>query len=286
MNQTKKYFIFGLAVCLLGLSGCQPKEESAPQIEKADSPRKPNLIASSPQAMDLISAQQTLSSKLSAAASGQHAAFFIQPHPTAELPTEKSGAKFEHAIELNGKTLTLRGVTIRKFEMSALSLLTIYSVALYLPAETDISGDIPDVEKVLILEYHLDVPKEKVVKAIRESVYANPDVSIPAVEADFQKLSAAFDSPKKGDRYEFPYIPQRGTAMIKSHEIMTLIQGRDFEQAFFGIWLSPHGNDLQMRCELLALPCPEKSILNPVNALSSGLGEAKEKFGKLKNLIS
>ena len=105
--------------------------------------------------------------------------------------------------------------------MSSISLLTIYSVGLYLPEGVDISGPIPDVEKILILEYHLDVPKEKVVSAIRESVYANPDVNATLVESDFQKLSDAFDSPMKGDRYEFPYIPGQGTAMIKSHKIMT-----------------------------------------------------------------
>ncbi len=285
MKQAKSIFILGVVACFLILAGCQPQEEPAPQVERAVSERKPNLIVSSPKTMDLISSQTTPASTLSTAVSPD-AAFFIQPHSTVEPQVEKGGAKFDQAIEMNGKILTLRGVAIRKFEMSALSLMTIYSVALYVPAETDISGDIPDVEKVLILEYHLDVPKEKVVNAIRESVHANPDVSGPLVEADFYKLSDAFDSPKKGDRYEFPYIPGRGTAMIKAHKIMTVIEGRDFEEAFFGIWLSPHGNDLQMRCDLMALPCPEKSLLNPVNAISSGLDGAKDKLGKLKGLIS
>ena len=74
--------------------------------------------------------------------------------------------------------------------------------------------------------------------------------------------------------------------MFKAGKLLTVVQTEDFEQAFFGIWLSPHGKDKEMRCELLALPCPEKSILNPANAISTGLGGAKEKLGKLKNLIS
>ncbi len=286
MKHVKIMFIWGCMACAWGMTGCGPqKEKVSPKIEQVPPAHDPHLIVPSPKTMDIISSQANPAAKLATVAVDPNAIFFIKSHATAEAPTEKAGAQFEHAIELNGKILTLRGVTIRKFEMSAISLLTIYSIALYVPEGVDISGDIPDVEKVLILEYRLDVPKEKVVNAIRESVYANPDVSIPTVEADFQKLSAAFDSPQKGDRYEFPYIPGRGTAMIKAHNIMIRISGRDFEQAFFGIWLSPHGNDLQMRCELMALPCPEKSLLNPVKAVSSGLGEAKQTLGKLKKLI-
>lgn len=74
--------------------------------------------------------------------------------------------------------------------------------------------------------------------------------------------------------------------MIKSGQVLTVVPSEEFEKAFFGIWLSPHGKDVEMRCELLALPCPEKSLLNPTNAISSGLGEAKEKLGKLKGLLS
>ena len=276
---------FAIAMILIA---CQPQEKSEPKIEMKTVPKKPHLTTALPATTDLKVTHKhaELIPHPPVLTVNPNDSFFIKTIASDIPPTEKGGSKFEHAIKLNGKILTLRGVTVRKFEMSSISLLTIYSVGLYLPEGVDISGPIPDVEKALILEYHLDVPKEKVVQAIRESVYANPDVNAPLVEPDFQKLSDAFDSPQKGDRYEFPYIPGQGTAMIKSRKIMTLIQGRNFEQAFFGIWLSPHGNDHQMRCELLALPCPEKSLLNPVNAISSGLGEAKDKLGKLKGLIT
>ncbi len=280
-------FVLSLLAVSLAVVACQPREKSEPKVESKVVAPSPSVSVTPSQKTDLDLVEKTSEVVVPPVpVVDPHEAFYLKSVASEIPPTEKGGAMFDHMIELNGKKLTLRGVTVRKFEMSAISLLTIYSVALYVPEGLDISGDIPDVEKVLILEYHLDVPKEKVVKAIRESVYANPDVSTPLVEADFQKLSDAFDSPKKGDRYEFPYIPNRGTAMIKSHRVMTLIPGLDFEEAFYGIWLSPHGNDLQMRCELMALPCPEKSLLNPVNAISSGLGGAKDKLGKLKNFIS
>lgn len=287
MKKNKIYFVGMIALSLMGLAGCQPKEKAEVKIETKVVAPKPRLNMAPPATMDLTLTQKTPQAiQPPVSQVDPNDVFFIKTLASDIPPTERGGAMFDHSIELNGKKLTLRGVTVRKFEMSAISLLTIYSVALYVPDGVDVSADIPDVEKVLILEYHMDVPKEKVVNAIRESVYANPDVSPATVEADFQKLSAAFDSPKKGDRYEFPSIPNRGTAMIKAHQIMTVIPGRYFEEAFYGIWLSPHGNDQQMYCELLALPCPEKSLLNPVNAISSGLGGAKDKIGKLKNLLS
>lgn len=187
---------------------------------------------------------------------------------------------------MNGKTLNLRGVTVRKFEMSAVSLLTIYTVGFYVDAQEDVETEIADTEKALVLEYHVDVDKVKVIEAIKENIDTNPKVDAEAVEPSFQQLSDAFDSPRRGDRYEFVYIPERGTAMIKAGKVLTVIQGREFQQAFFGIWLSPHGKDLDMRCELLAIPCPEKPSLNPVNLVSSGIGGAKEKLGKLKSFVS
>lgn len=283
-------FIFILTFGVMGLSGCQKKPEKAPpaqgiSLETKTKPREPQVLVSPPKTMDLISAQKTPAEVFVATAAHPHADFFIKKVEVGLEPWEKAGALFDRAVEAGGKTLALRGVTLRKFEMSAVSLMTIYSVGFYIDEKEPVDGDIADVEKVIILEYRIDVPKEKVVEAIIENVRTNPKVNLDLVRPLFEQLSDAFDSPKKGDRYDFIYLPGKGTAMIKAGRVLTVVQTREFAEAFFGIWLSPHGKDLDMRCELLALPCPE-SNLNPVNAISSGLEGTKEKLNKLKGLFS
>ncbi|HCM42946.1 MAG TPA: chalcone isomerase family protein [Candidatus Omnitrophota bacterium] len=276
-----------MALSLFYFSGCQKKTEPEgvspnPALTVSAAKKSPKLIVSNKKTMDFSASQVSPDNVIASAEGSPYADFFIRKAEVGLAPWEKAGAWFDRAIESAGKVLALRGVTLRKFEMSAVSLLTIYSVGFYIDEKEPVDGDIADVQKVLVLEYRIDVPKEKVVEAIKENVNTNPKVDLELVAPMFQQLSDAFDSPKKGDRYEFVYLPGRGTAMIKAGRVLTMIPTREFAEAFFGIWLSPHGKDLDMRCELLALPCP-KANLNPVNAISSGLDGTKE---KLKGLFS
>ena len=293
MSQFRQNLFILTLICFLSLSGCKAQKSnqskaseppSSAKVVSAVPARDPQLI-STPRTMDMIASQNNPAAVLADAAVSQNDDFFIKPVEEGTPPVERSDAKFARVIQVGGKQLELTGTAVRKFEMSAISLLTIYTVAFYAPHGEDFSVELPDVDQALILQYHMDVPKEKVVQAIKDNVYSNPKVKAEAVEKYFIQLSDAFDNPKKGDRYDFTYIRGRGTAMMKEGKILTVIPSYDFARAFFGIWVSPHGTDLQMRCELLNLPCPEKSKLNPVNLISSNLGGAKEKLGKLKRLI-
>ena len=53
------------------------------------------------------------------------------------------------------------------------------------------------------------------------------------------QLSSSFNSSvSSGDFYEFIYIPEIGTHVLKNNELVELIPGLDFKKAFFGIFLS------------------------------------------------
>ena len=156
---------------------------------------------------------------------------------------------FNPVEQLEGLILALRGVTLRKFFM-----LDIYTVALYLPEDVDTQDTVvPDGPKIIILDYHRQIEKAKVVAAIEDNVGKNPRVDQAAVHERFDKLTRAFDPPHKGDRYIFSYVPGKGTSLIKDGVERVVIPGDDFAFAFFGIWTSPHGEDKKMRTELLAL---------------------------------
>lgn len=282
MKLFRSFYLMAV-LTVFALSGCEKKPE--PALESASSRQDPKLLMASPKIMDFSSTQKTPESIAVVAAANPYSDFFIRKVEVGLAPWEKAGAWFDRVIEAGGKKLSLRGVTLRKFEMSAISLMTIYSVGFYIDEKEVVDGEVSDVEKVLILEYRMDVPKEKVVEAIIENVQTNPKVDLERVRPYFEQLSDAFDAPKKGDRYEFVYLPGKGTAMIKAGRALTVVPTREFADAFFGIWLSPHGKDLDMRCEILALPCA-KPNLNPASVISSGLDGTKEKLNKLKGLFS
>ena len=50
---------------------------------------------------------------------------------------------------------------------------------------------------------------------------------------------SSFDSGvSSGDYYEFIYLPEKGTHVIKNNDLVDLIPGLKFKKAFFGIFLS------------------------------------------------
>lgn len=283
----KRFLIVLMCLAALGagifaffkFSKSRPAENTAAVETKKPAPkrviRRAKPVIAAPKTMDITASQKT-------PLDDPNIAFILQPLDRDIEVVRHGHSEFDSYVNLAGKDLKLRGITVRKYEVSALSLLNIYTVAYYVDENTSVDQDVPDQEMVLILEYHVNVEKEKVVQAIKDNVRENPNVDIAKVEPLFQQLADAFDSPKKGDRYEFTYIPGRGTAMIKAGRIMTVVPTIDFQKAFFGIWLSPHGKDVEMRCELLALPCPKTGI----GSISSNLtGATKEKLSKLKKFI-
>ncbi len=156
---------------------------------------------------------------------------------------------FDMSRPLGDKTLFLRGMALRKYIW-----FDIYTAALYLPL--DVPGNpkqVPAGPKILVLEYHRAVEKGKIVETIIQNVKREKDVDEKAVRARFDDLTAAFDPPFPGDRYEFIYEPGRGTSLVKDGQERVVIPGDDFAHAFFGIWISSYTEDHAMRRKLLGL---------------------------------
>ena len=54
-----------------------------------------------------------------------------------------------------------------------------------------------------------------------------------------EQLSSSFNSDvTSGDFYEFIYIPEIGTHVLKNDDLVKIIPGFEFKRAFFGIFLS------------------------------------------------
>ena len=90
----------------------------------------------------------------------------------------------------------------------------------------------------------LDVSSEMVTadamkKALSEGLKKSTNNNTENISDEIEQLSLSFNSSvTSGDFYEFIYLPEIGTHVIKNNEQVELITGFDFKKAFFGIFLS------------------------------------------------
>jgi hypothetical protein len=76
-------------------------------------------------------------------------------------------------------------------------------------------------------------------KALSEGLEKSTNNNTGNILNEIRQLSASFNSDvTSGDFYEFIYIPEIGTHVLKNNEMVELIPGFEFKKAFFGIFLS------------------------------------------------
>lgn len=161
----------------------------------------------------------------------------------------RGGACFESWKNAEDQELRLSGIAKRAYLW-----MDIYSAALYLPpAVKTATRGVPDGPKIMVLEYHRSVEKAKIIESIVENVESNEAVDKQKVRSRLAQLTEVLEAPGEGDRYEFQFIPGKGTAVWKDGAMKTLIPGDDFAFAFFGIWLYENTGDAARRRQLLGL---------------------------------
>jgi len=99
---------------------------------------------------------------------------------------------------------------------------------------TVISSEAP---KSIRLEMLRDVPGEKISEAITEGFNSNSKSQMSALSGRLQRLNSKFPSMKQGDTVQLTYTPGKGTAVSVQGEVKETIEGKDFADALFSVWL-------------------------------------------------
>lgn len=156
---------------------------------------------------------------------------------------------FEASRQISGSNLPLHGVELLEYVM-----LDLYTAALYAPAQnTTIESILGNTPKSLILHYHRTIKKELMIRASRDRIQKNSANNPAQLEDRLKQLDAAYQKVTQGDRYELRYEPGTGTSLILNGKLQATIPGEDFQQAFFGIWLSEVPLNKKLRDKLLKL---------------------------------
>ena len=156
------------------------------------------------------------------------ASFSITPTNALDIP---------NTMEYQGTKLTLNGHGPR-----VKMFMKVYENSLYLQssnsnAEEIMSDDAPMAIRIDVTSSLVTVDAMK--NALNEGLEKSTGNNIAPIQKEIDQLTSTFNSAvSNGDYYEFIYLPDLGTHVLKNSELVELIKGMEFKKAFFGIFLS------------------------------------------------
>lgn len=157
---------------------------------------------------------------------------------------ELAGATMPDTLTVAGKTLKLNGMGLRKK-----AVFKVYVGGLYLEAPASNAAAIlaSDAPKALKMHFLRSVDREKLVETFQEGFTANSPQKAPAQKAAIDKLLATVADVKEGSVTTYTYAPGTGTVVNRDGKDVATIEGKDFAEVLFSLWLGPKppSEDLQ-----------------------------------------
>jgi len=147
------------------------------------------------------------------------------------------GADTPDQIEYQGSTMIKNGQGTR-----IIFFMKVYEGSLYLEMKSANAQDIINLDAPMAIR--IDVSSQMVTadamkKALSEGLEKSTGNNTDSIMKEINQLSSSFDTAvSTGDYYEFIYLPEMGTHVLKNSVLVELIKGINFKKAFFGIFLS------------------------------------------------
>jgi Chalcone isomerase-like len=147
---------------------------------------------------------------------------------------EVSGVQFPDTVTAEGKTLKLNGAGLRKK-----LVFHVYAAGLYLEKTSQDAGQVIQSDQVKRVRMSMlrDLEKGKIVEAIEEGFKKNAGDKLPALQPRLEKFTAAIPDLKKGDELVLTYVPGKGTTIESKAGQKISVEGKDFSDALFSVWL-------------------------------------------------
>ena len=153
------------------------------------------------------------------------------------LTTPIFGAVVPDQIEYQGNTITKNGQGTR-----IIFFMKVYEGSLFLETKNSNAEEIVNLDAPMAIRIDVIsnmVTADAMKKALGEGLEKSTGNNTDLISKEIIQLSSSFDSDvSSGDNYEFIYLPDLGTHVLKNSELVELIKGMNFKKAFFGIFLS------------------------------------------------
>ena len=170
---------------------------------------------------------------------------------TQLFAVEVGGIDMPDTLKKDDTSLNLNGAGTReKFFMD------LYVGGLYLKSKTQDANQVVIANESMALRLHIVsglITSEKMLKATKEG-FENSlgDKKNDTIQAKIDTFLATFkDEIKEGDIFEMIYVPSEGVKVYKNAALANTIDGIEFKQALFGIWLSENPAQQSLKEEML-----------------------------------
>jgi hypothetical protein len=158
------------------------------------------------------------------------------------------GITFANQVDIGETTLPLHNVALLRY----LKFFKAYVAALYLPEGVSPQEALDDVPKRLEISYLVAIRGEDFDKGAAPVLKRNLTAAeLARLQARLDRLNAAYQDVRPGDRYALTYRPGKGTELSLNGNTLVTIEGADFAAAYFGIWLGREPIDAELKRALL-----------------------------------
>ena len=167
------------------------------------------------------------------------------------LAKDVAGVNFPETATVEGKALKLNGAGLRT---ATFLKVKVYAAGLYVENTSQDAGQIigSDQAKRVRMSMLRDLEKQKIVDAITEGFEKNAKAQMPALQERLNKLTASIPAElKKGDELVLTYVPGKGTRIETKGGKELTVEGKDFADALFSVWLGKHPVDGDLKKGML-----------------------------------
>ena len=157
---------------------------------------------------------------------------------------EVAGVKMPDAATIEGKAVKLNGAGLRKKVV-----FKVYVAGLYLETTGKDAAKVISSDQVKSMQLHIlrGLKGSQVAEAISEGFEHNSKAQMGALKARLDKLNAMIPDVVEGDLIVLTYAPGKGTVVSAKGVEKGVIEGKDFADALFAVWLgaNPVQDDLK-----------------------------------------
>ena len=165
---------------------------------------------------------------------------------------ELAGVTLPDTVTINGSTLKLNGMGVRKKLFVKVYVGGLYVVTPGHDAAAIIAADEP--KQVVMHFLYSKVGKDKLVEAWREGFAANSAANLPALQARLDEFCAFWPDMKSGEEAFITYLPGTGTTLVLNGTRAGMIPGKDFADALLAVWLGARPADAGLKAGMLGQP--------------------------------
>ena len=169
--------------------------------------------------------------------------------PLSAAAKEINGMNVPDEVVLDGKTLHLNGVGIRKK-----FIIKVYVGALYLEAPATGLDQITsaDQTRVIHMQFVRSVEKEKIVGAWKEGIEKNSKDKAATLLPQIDKVAEVMTNVESGQVMTVTYSPGKGTTVAIQGGKTVTIEGKEFGDAILRNWLGPKPADDTLKEAMLS----------------------------------